>query len=410
MKNILWKKPLDYQYLFLDMNAYFASIEQQIHPQFRKKPLVVTPTPCPTGCIVTASYEARSYGIKTGMTIREAQSLYPKIIIRSSDTFLYLKFHQKLLEIIKNITPFYYVKSIDELAIKLTPQDQNYQKSINFALKIKYFIKKYLGDHIRCSIGIAPNIFLAKMAAESKKPDGLTVLKKSNLKKFFSKLQLTDLCGIAHRMANNLQIININSPLDFFSTDIQKLKSQLGKIGEYWYLNLHGYDTKQTTIHIPAKTVSQSHVLEPKLRNWDSAWSVCEKLIFKAARRLRSNKQITKKILLKTNFTGGNKYKNWIKISPTNDSFTLTKYIKLIWKLIPKYTNIPLKINISFFDLSPSNPRQNKLFYDNKKHQSLSDSIDKINHRFSHNTIYPANTLQAQDSAPDRISFGQPKF
>ncbi len=88
------------------MNAYFASVEQQVHPEFQNKPVIVTPTPCPTGCIVTSSYEARKLGIKTGMQVRDAQFIYPKIIIRGSDTFLYLKYHEKLVEIIKTLLHF----------------------------------------------------------------------------------------------------------------------------------------------------------------------------------------------------------------------------------------------------------------------------------------------------------------
>lgn len=410
MNNVIWKKPCDYQYLFLDMNAYFASVEQQEHPHLRGKPVIVTPTPCPTGCIITSNYEARTYGIKTGMQVRFAQHLCPKIIIRKSDTFLYLKYHKKLVEIIKNLTPFYLVKSIDELAIKLTPQDQNYKHSLQFALKIKHLIKINLGPHVRCSIGIAPNIFLAKTAAESKKPDGLTILRINELKSSFAKLKLIDLCGIAYHMENNLRALNINTPLEFFTTDVQKLKNQLGKVGEYWYLNLHGYDVNKSFSSDPPKTVSQSHVLEPKLRSWDLAWSVCEKLVFKAAKRLRSYHLISKKLSLKVNFIGEGKYKNWLKISPINDSFTLTRHIKSIWQHIPKYENFPLKICVVFFELIASNPRQKKLFNDDKKAQLLSFSIDKINNKFSRNTICPASVLKAQDSAPDRISFGQPRF
>lgn len=410
MSNITWKKPKDYQYLFLDMNAYFASVEQQVHPILRGKPVIVTPTPCPSGCIITSSYEAREYGIKTGMQVKDAQSICPSINIRESNTFLYLEYHEKIINIIKNITPFYKVKSIDELAIKLTPEDQNYKNSFKLALRIKYLIRKNLGSYISCSIGIAPNIFLAKMAAESKKPNGLTTLHIFELNKFLKKLKLTDLCGIAHRMANNLRAININTPLDFYNTDIQTLKNQLGKIGEYWYLNLHGYDTENILSSNPPRSVSQSHVLEPRFRNWDLAWSVCEKLIFKAAKRLRNYKINPKKLSLRVNFLGKGKYRNWLKINPTTDSFILTRYIKSIWKHIPKYENFPLKICVAFFDFTPSSPLQSALFDNNEKTRSISQSIDKINNKFSKDTIYTANILKACDSAPDRISFGQPKF
>lgn len=410
MKNILWKKPKNYQYLFLDMNAYFASVEQQLHPEFRGKPLVVTPTPCPTGCIVTSSYEARSHGIKTGMQIREAQFLYPKIIIRSSDTLSYLAYHKKLIHIIGNITPFYHIKSIDELAIKLSPIDQNIENATSLAINIKNVIRRELGLYVRCSIGISSNIFLAKMAAESKKPDGLTILKKENVRYFLSHSKLTDLCGISYRMEKKLKILNINNPVDFYNSDIQTLKSKLGKVGEYWYLNLHGYDKDNIFLSRCTKTLSQSHVLEPKFRSWPAAWSVCEKLIFKAARRLRESFLTPKKIFLKINFLDHKKYKTYINISPVNDSFTLTKHFKSLFASVPKNSHFPLKLTIVFSNFLKSNPYQQNIFSDFKKELLLSASIDKINNRFSPNTIYPANLLLTKNSAPDRISFGQPKF
>lgn len=406
----LWKKPKDYQYLFLDMNAYFASCEQQAHPELRGKPVVVTPTPCPTGCIITASYEARAYGIKTGWMVRDAQKACPKIIIRSSDTFLYLKYHEQFIKIISILTPFYQVKSIDEVAIKLSPLDQNQKKSLYFAQNIKTLIKSRIGSFIRASVGISANSFLAKLAAESKKPDGLTMLKLENLQTFYATQKLTDLCGINWRMQAQLNQLGIYTPLDFFHIDLETLKQYFGKIGQYWYLRLHGYDALDNSNFAPPKSISQSHVLEPRCRRWSLAWAVCQKLFFKAARRLRRENMATKKITLFIKTLDRNYQKQYLRTEPIADSFTLTRYFKVLWDQIVKVNNLPIKIAIVFSNLVKGSFCQQQLFANPDKEQNLSRTLDKIHRSFGSNKVIPVNVFQTLDSAPDRISFGQPKF
>ena len=409
MQDLLWKKPKNFQYLFLDMNAFFASCEQQAHPEFRNKPLAVTPTVCDNGCIITASYEARAYKIKTGFTVRQARTLYPNIIIRPSDTFLYLKYHQKFIRLISQITPFYQVKSIDKVVIRISPTDQTQKNSLAFGKYIKSQISQHLGEHITSSIGIAPNPFLAKLAAESKKPDGLTLLCLDELKHFYNICKLTDFCGINFRMQNRLNRYNIYTPMDFYNADIDILKKYFGKIGQQWYLKLHGYDTLDDFALSLPKTISQSHVLEPLCRNWPIVWSVCQKLFFKAAKRLREARLCAKTIVLLVKTLDHTYQKQYFKTEYVNDNFTLTRYFKKLWDKINKYDR-PLKIIVVFTNLCNYSTPQQQLFSHPNKEQHLSHTIDKINNAYGKNKIISASMLKNIKHAPDRISFGQPKF
>jgi len=407
--NILWKKPKDFQYLYLDMNAYFASVEQQENPHLRFKPIAITPTICPNGCIISPSYEARLHGVKTGMNLKDAKIICPQIIFRSSNTHKYMEYHHKIINIIKNLSPFYYIKSIDELLIKLSTQEKNFTNSLQLAHKIKKEIKKHIGEFVKCSIGISANSFLAKTAAESKKPDGLTILELKNIKNFYKTQKLTDLCGINWRMQNSLNKLNIYTPFDFFNLPIQTLKQSLGKNGEYWFLKLHGYDIEQFQ-HIKQKLISQSHVLEPRFRSWHLAWPICQKLVYKAAYRLRKLHSETKKIFLAVIFLGGDSWKLYLKIPSESDSVNLSKYVKSIWKKIPKFTHSPLKIIIAFTNLHNKIIKQINLFDDNSKQTSITNTIDLLNERYKYNIIYPSTILSAKESAPDRISFGRPNI
>lgn len=410
MHDTLWKKPNNYRYIFLDMNAFFASCEQQAHPELRDKPVAVTPTVCDSGCVITASYEARKYGVKTGSIVRDAKHLCPNLIVRPSDTFLYLKYHHIFIKLISELTPFYQVRSIDEVAIKLSPTDQTASQSLAFANLIKNKISTRLGQYIRSSIGIAPNSFLAKLAAESKKPNGLTTLTLKNLENFYNTCKLTDFCGINYRMQAQLNRYNIYTPLDFFHADIDKLKKYFGKMGQYWYLKLHGYDALDNFNFAPPKTISQSHVLEPLCRKWILAWPICQKLFFKAAKRLRTENMSTKKITLLVKTLDHVYQRQEFKTEYLADNFTMTRYMKNLWGKIDKTQSYPLKIIIVFSHLSKNSFCQQQLFSHPTKEQDLSCAIDNINTHFGSNKIISANMLKTISEAPDRISFGQPKF
>jgi len=392
------------------MNAYFASVEQQVNPSLRNKPVAVTPVICPNGCIISPSYEARAVGVKTGMSLKEAKILCPSIIFRQSNTYHYLKYHQKILKIINNLTPFYQIKSIDELVIKLTPREQNYTSSKLLAEEIKNHIYNSLGIYLKCSIGIGPNEFTAKSAAESKKPDGLTTIRLEELRSFYSKLSLRDLCGINYRMEINLNRLSIFSPLDLFNKDIQELKENFGKAGEYWYLKMNGYDNDVNYVKSLQKSISQSHVLEPRFRNWPCAWSICQKLLYKASEKLRKNNFMCQKIFLFIKFMGSEYFKKMIKIPANSDSFSLTRYLKIIWNQVPKFQNAPLKIAIVLFNFQKCDLFQPNLFECRYKEYKIAKFSDIINDRYGKNTVKPACFLNIKDSAPDRISFGQPNI
>lgn len=404
--------PQNSKYLFIDMNSYFASCEQQAHPLYRKKPLVVTPVNTPNGCIISASYEAKKIGIKTGTLVKEAKKIYPEIIICESDTQLYLKFYKKWTAVIRNFSPFVSIKSIDEAVIKLSPSERSSQKAYFLATKIKSAIRKQVGDYIYSSIGIGPNVFLAKQGSDFQKPDGLFEIKQENLHEYYLKISLTDIKGINSKMEKRLKSMGLERPIDLFMSSCEKLKRQMGIIGEYWYLKLHGYDIPESYRLFP-KTIGRSHVLAPRYRNWESAWPICQKLAEKIGYHLRSYGLVAEGIYLKIKFLSKKdeikSWKKYSKIQPFCDSFTFFRILYNFWSKIPKEF-LPFKISIYLFDFSKPIYRQRKLFASQEKEENLSFTCDFINDRYGAFTIKPAAIITTKQSVPDRISFGQPLF
>jgi len=408
------EKPKNTKYLFIDMNSFFASCEQEINQCLINKPVAVTPFNGDSGCIVSASYEAKKFGIKTGTLVKEAKIICPKIIIIESNTKTYLYFHEQIKKILYSFSPFVNVMSIDEAAITLSPSEQQSHIAKKIAISLKEKIKNKLGKNLRSSIGIGPNIYLAKQASEFKKPDGLTEIKLENLADYYRRISLRDLKGINFRMESRLKSHQFYRPIDLYLSSSNNLHKHLGIVGQYWYFNLHGYDLFTTNpnqfhtiINKLPKSISHSHVLEPQYRNWESAWSICQKLIERTGYRLRKQQLESSTVELYVKCLNHYSYHRNINVISFSNSTNFSRYIKTLWKEIDtNYT--PLKIAVRLSSLNNNTTKQYNLFKVNNKPILAYKAIDKINDKFGSFTIKPASILIAKNAAPNRIAFGKP--
>jgi len=197
--------------LHIDMNSYFASVEQQARPQLIGRPVGVVGSANKRTIIVAASVEAKKFSVKTGVQVHEARRLCPQITLIVADCRRYEAITRQFLEIFISKTSLVEVFSIDEAFLDLTRQVKNSQEAKSIAQQIKNEIKTKIGPNIRCSIGIAQNKFMAKLASEAKKPDGLTVVSPGQEIEFLDRFELTDACGIGLRTHAHLMKLGISS-------------------------------------------------------------------------------------------------------------------------------------------------------------------------------------------------------
>jgi len=401
------RPPKNYQTLFLDMNSFFASVEQQVQPPLRGVPLGVAPYIGGTGCIIAASREAKALGIKTGTLVRDAKRLYRDIKIIESRPALYMIYHKEIKKVIESFTPHYQVLSVDEFIINLISREQNYQASTKLGQAIKEKIRADVGDHLTCSIGIGPNRFLAKMAGERRKPDGLTVVRLSELENFYSQLKLLDICGINQRLELSLNRFGINSPLDLYHTDLPRLRSIFGHSGRLWWYRLRGYEVDDYVSS--TKTIGHSHVLAPEFRNRAGAEAVLKKLIYKTASRLRAQKFLAGGVFVAVAFYDGPTFKKGKRVLPFFDTRSFTSAVFEILKGCHWYSN-PSYVSVAAFNLISSRATQISILPEIEKSRRISEAMDKIDDEFGVGFIHPASVFTARDSAPDRIPFGQPRY
>ncbi|MBM2820464.1 MAG: UmuC protein, partial [Candidatus Berkelbacteria bacterium] len=277
--------PKDFSNLFLDMNAFFASVEQQVQPTLRGKPICVAPYIGDTGCCIAKSYEAKKYLVQTGTLVGEAKKACPQIVIVESRPELYMFYHKQIVKALECFSPFLRVLSVDEFNIRLGGLDASYNEAVKMGKNIKKAIREKVGDYLTCSVGVGPNMWLAKVAGELKKPDGLVVLTLKELPALYRSLNLIDLPGINIGMIRQLQHRKIKTPYDFYLQNLHNLSRWFGHPGRVWYYRLRGFevdDVKATT-----KSIGHQHVLAPKYRDWQSARRVLIKMAHKCAERLR---------------------------------------------------------------------------------------------------------------------------
>lgn len=401
--------PKDFSVLFLDMNSFFASVEQQVEPTLRGRSIGVAPYIGDSGCIISASKEAKVFGIKIAR-VGEAKKICPQIKIIEARPALYMDYHKKIRQIIESCTPYFEAMSIDEFAIHLTPRDQNYEGSVKMAEELKRKIRGEVGDYLTCSIGIGPSVFLAKMAGERHKPDGLSVVRLSELEKFYTSLSLRDLTGINWRMEMQLKNLGIDSPADLYKMPMGEMIRLLKHWGRMWYFRLRGHEVDDVMILPNRRTIGHSHVLEPEFRTKEGALGVLKKLIAKSGYRLRKEGYCAGGVSICINFINKTGFHQSKKFAEFHDDASFWKNTSVLLKNCG-WQSRPILIAVSAFNLSKSTGgRQMALFDDIEKSRAVSEALDQINDEFGTNTVLTASTFQAKDSAPDRISFGRPRY
>jgi DNA polymerase-4 len=222
--------PDRFSFLHIDLNSFFASVEQQLHPEYRGRPLAVVPTMADTTCCIAASYEAKTLGIKTGTQVAKAKEICPDIILVAGDHAEYAKYSHRIAEAVELACPVSHTPSIDEMVCQLMGREQEPPRARKIALEIKQSIYKNVGVALRCSIGMAPNRYLAKIASDMQKPDGLIGLLPSQLPRAIAHLELRDLPGVGARTEARLNAKGITTMEQLLALDREGMHKLMNSI------------------------------------------------------------------------------------------------------------------------------------------------------------------------------------
>jgi len=392
--------------LYVDFNSYFASVEQQLVPELRGKPIGVLAVMAETTCCIAASYEAKAFGIKTGTIVSEARKLCPNMIFVEARPAVYVEYHHKLIEIVESGTHVEKVLSIDEMVCKLTGSQQVPENALKLAAKIKRALAKNAGDYIKCSIGIAPNTYLAKVASNMQKPDGCVVIEPHELPQKLYGLKLRDLNGIGKQMEARLNRYKITTVEQLYAANRQQLQTAWGSIeGERMYDKLRGLEPYY--VKNARSSLGHSHVLPPEQRNEVGAKAVLHRLLQKTCMRMRSYDLLTSRISVKVKFRNMPSWNMESAISPTDNTLRLIEALEAFLQHYPKTTHEPYAVGVSFSGLVTADEVARDLFQVEplENEQKLNKAIDTLNLKFGKNTIYFGGAHEALKDAPMRIAF-----
>ena len=396
--------------MHVDLNSCFASIEQQANPFLRGKAVAVAAYSSPNGCILAPSVEAKEYGIKTGMRVKDGKALYPNLIILSADANKYRAVHLKFRDIFQSYTNEFYPKSIDEFVLDLEGYPCLKESNIHeIGREIKKRIKAEIGDWLRVSIGIAPTRFLAKVAAGLNKPDGLDEINYKNFMDVYRKLELMDLPGINVRNELRLHKQGIRNVVQFYEAPLWKLKAAFESIaGYYWFNRLRGWEIDN--VEFARRSYGNSYSIPRNLTTAKEIYPVLAKLVNKATRRMRDAGFGAYGVHLSAHFKndGGYWHKGMKFPEPASDTREIFRRAKKLLLMSPlKY---PVRtLAVSCFELVKKESLQLGLFEDTDKRARAIEAMDKTNDRWGDYVIVTANMLEAKSDVPDRIAFGNVK-
>ena len=259
--------------IHIDMDAFFASVEQRDNPEFRGKPVVVGGDPSGRGVVAAASYEARTFGIRSAMPSATARRLCPKVIFLKPDFKKYHAVSEMVFSILRQHTELVEPVSLDEAYLDVTRHRFGIKDAAVIASLLKQNI--FAVTRLTASAGVAPNMFLAKIASELKKPDGLTVIRPNEVKNFLRELSVRKIPGVGPVTEKELDEIGIRTCADILKTNKTLFLKKFGKWGTALYERAEGRDDREVQPHWESKQISTEQTF---LRDTKNVESLKEKL------------------------------------------------------------------------------------------------------------------------------------
>lgn len=375
------------------MDAFFAQIEQKENPALRGKPVLVAGSPSTHSVVTAASYEARPFGIKSGMALFQAKKLCPHAVVVRGDQDKYLRYSKKFIEACRQFSDMVEYSSVDEAYLDVTHCTQLFGPPDEIAKKLKSEVKKRTG--LTCTVGIGPNKLLAKMAAKRNKPDGIGALTKDDVKNILWRLPAHEIPGVGTKYTKHLENLGITTIGRLANFPVTVLKEKFGVYGELLHHLANGQDTASVNPNANEIIKSMGHSLT-NASDLETPEEIADMLLYlsdKVAQRLRAKKLCGQTITLTLR---------------TPDYFTVTRAKTLhaptispqviaseAFSLYKKYFDGQKArlLGVSVSHLFPLNPSQLSLFDRTLKMQKLLFTVDSIRKKYGSESIAFAPVL-----------------
>ncbi|PLX42629.1 MAG: type VI secretion protein ImpB [Hyphomicrobiales bacterium] len=391
------RKPEQVEQLYLDFDGFFASIEQQARPGLRGRPVGVVPFDGTSHtCVIACSKEAKARGVKNIMNVEDARAICPEIVLVPQSPDLYRRAHNALLSEIAAVIPIEAVKSIDELTCRLSARDRAAPHDLS--RRIKQRLARHVGPHITCSIGMAANRQLAKIAGKMDKPDGTTIWHPQDMPGPLLPLSFEDIPGIGKRMRRRLCLAGIGDMTSLLATEPKQLRAIWGNVtGERLWYALHGYDVRAGGSS--RGMYGHGRVLPPDFRTLKDAHGCSRLLLVKAARRMRRGGFYAARLALWLSFRIGpvGREQGWggsLTMPIVHDDQACLAALQRLWERA--WTELPrgvgiVRLGVTLMELSPAGERQLDMLLDDDrlrlKWERVTAAADRLNMKYGRTVV-----------------------
>jgi len=415
--------PRPLRWLFLDLNSYFASVEQQLDPALRGKPVIVAPVGSDTTVAIAASVEAKRYGITTGTPVWEAKRLCKELLIAPARHDKYVEFHDAVIAEIWKHIPVTRVCSIDEVACRLLDNENSPDQAMALARRIKTGILANVGECLTSSVGIAPNRLLAKLASDMQKPDGLIVLTAEQLPQRLFGMALRDISGIGANMERRLARDGVNDIRQYCERRPRDAGTAWGGTNgdRLWYL-LHGVDLPDKATR--TRSIGHSHVLSPGKRGLEPVRLTARRLALKAASRLRRKGYAARLLVLHVRFEQDKAvWQTSRRLAPTQDSFQVLAALDALFPRLAeegrqRHGSLRVRmVGVTLAEIVPVAGEQGSLFEHldpddplarETRGLALSRAMDRLNEKFGRHAVSLGPFYGGRvDRVGTKIAFGR---
>lgn len=376
--------------ILVDMNAFFASVEQLDHPEWRGRAVAITNGGQGT-CIITCSYEARAYGIKTGMRLPEAKKLCPDLLQVPAHPERYVEVSRAIMNALATLTPDIEVFSIDEAFLDVTHCQLLYGTPDKIAKRAKELVFEVSG--LQCSVGVSGDKTTAKFAAKQQKPNGFTVIPPWEAKARLKYVPVTDLCGIKSGIGNFLAQHGVRFCGEIEKIPISILGKRFGNIGRrIWYM-CQGADPEAVHVHVPdPKSMGHGKVMPPNTRDPQIIETYLMHMCEKLAMRMRHHHFRAQHF-----FAGLRSNLGWLgavgqTLQPTNDGREIFQLGLFLFSQRWQGEGV-CQIQVTALDPHPGGMQLDFFSQLDEHREQVNQVIDNINDKFGEFTIAPAPLL-----------------
>lgn len=287
----------------VDMDHFYTAVEERERPKFIGSPVVVGADPKEgrgRGVVMTANYEARKYGIKSGMPISRAWKLCPHAIYLRPNFPLYTKVSRRIMTVLRRHADKFEQWGLDEAFLDVSSKVSNLRDARQLAAKLKGEVLEE--EKLTCSIGVGPNKLVAKIASDFKKPDGLTIVEDKDVEGFLDPLPVRKLLWVGKKTERKLNKMGIETIGDLAATDVSKLNKEFGVIGTYFSQAAHGIDRSEVAQRSGVKSISRETTFEEDTSDIDLVLKSLDKLSQEIQEELAESKLLFKTVTIKIRY------------------------------------------------------------------------------------------------------------